>query len=146
MKKIKDERIIMGKRKIQSQAFGLSFIGLWLILLYRQFILNQPISEYLDIFLLTIGISFYVTLNNVIAGFYVTYRDKQTKTKITIISGLVSALTFSIIQFTISNKILSNTKDLISTIAGSIIFFLIWIFLQSKLLSLSEKQSNKDID
>jgi hypothetical protein len=68
MKRIEDERIINEKRRINSNAFGICFLALWCILLYRQFGLRQPISEYIDVFLLTIGLSIYITVNNVFNG------------------------------------------------------------------------------
>jgi len=41
MKRIEDERILIEKRKINSRAFSYSYIGLWILLVYRQFVLNQ---------------------------------------------------------------------------------------------------------
>jgi len=81
MGKIIDERIIAGKRKINSSAFGICFLALWGILLYRQFMLHQDIREYADIFLLTIGISIYVVVSNILQGFYYTYRSRRTQKK-----------------------------------------------------------------
>ncbi len=144
-KQIQDERILQGKRKINSSAFGLVFIGLWLILLYRQFILHQEAAEYLDIFLLTIGISIYITVNNVMQGYYITYRKKKTGTSIMFVGALVGTIVFTVIQ-AIVMKVEFTGSDLFQLLLGAVIFFVTWLGVQFFLLSASEKQANKDID
>jgi len=59
----------------------MSYIGLWILLVYRQFVLNQEPSQYWDILVLTLGISFYVLIRNVFKGLYQTYRKKDSKKK-----------------------------------------------------------------
>lgn len=65
---------------------------------------------------------------------------------ISLISGITSSIAFSFIQFIITDKSLNNSLDLIITFIQFIIFFTVWVYLQNKLLNLSEKQSNKDIE
>lgn len=92
MKKIVDERIITEKRKINSKAFGICFLALWGILLFRQFILHQNIVEYVDIFLLTIGLSIYVTVNSVVKGLYLTNRNKPVRKKVNLIGAFAGPI------------------------------------------------------
>ena len=43
---------------------------------------EQDIKEYVDIFLLTIGLSIYITINNVSKGLFLTYRNEQERKKV----------------------------------------------------------------
>jgi type IV secretory pathway TraG/TraD family ATPase VirD4 len=146
MKRIEDERIITEKRKINSKAFGICFLALWGILIYRQFVLHQNIIEYIDVFLLTIGISIYVTINNVFKGFYLTYRKKNVKKKVNLIGALVGSTTFVIVQFFIMNYELTNWMDIIKLLLSFLIFLFIWIVSQSLLMKISEKEADKDVE
>lgn len=146
MKKIEDERILSEKRKINSSAFGLCFLGLWGILLFRQFILQQSISEYIDIFFLTIGMSIYVTVNNVLKGFYLTYRSKYTRKKVNIIGAIVGSITFAIVQFFVMQAKLTNIEDFVKFFVSILIFFVAWFFGQSILFKISENKSNEDLE
>jgi Co/Zn/Cd efflux system component len=146
MRKIEDERIIAEKRKINSSAFGICFLGLWGILLYRQFVLNQEITEYMDVFFLTIGISIYVTINNVFKGHYLTYRNKNEKKKINFISAAVGSVTFIIVQFFVMKYSITDVKDILSIVLSFIVFFVVWIVFQMVLLKISEKKANEDTE
>ncbi len=146
MGKITDERILAGKRRINSNAFGICFLALWGILLYRQFVLQQEISEYADIFMLTVGISLYVVINNILQGFYYTYRGKNTKRKVMIIGALSGTIVFSLSQVLIMRYDLSMGKDIAKLALQALIFLTVWVACQYTLSSLSEKQANKDIE
>lgn len=47
-----DNRILQERRAIAARGFGILYWGITILLLYRQFILDQPGERYLDIFLL----------------------------------------------------------------------------------------------
>jgi len=145
MKKIQDERIINGRRKINSDAFGICFIALWGIILYRQFILHQNPSEYRDIFLLAIGISIYVNVNNVFSGFYSTDGRKTSNKKVIFIGALVGSITFTVIQYFVMNYDITQTKDILKILVQNIIFFSLWVIIQFAGFKIGEKQANKDI-
>jgi hypothetical protein len=142
MNRIKDERILLEKRKINSSAFGICFLGLWGTLLYRQFMLRQNVSEYIDIFLLTMGLSIYVTATNVLKGFYLTYRSKYTRKKVNIIGAIVGSITFSIVQFFIMKAELTNIEDLLKLFVSLIVFFTVWVISQNILFKISENKAN----
>ncbi len=145
MKKIEDERILSEKRKINSTAFGLGFLGLWGILLFRIFILKQSVPEYLDIFLLTLGLSIYITINNVLSGLYLTYRSKHQRKRVNIIGALVGSLTFFIVQFIMMKADLTKIEDLLKLLVSLIIFFIVWVLMQNYLFKVSEHKANKDL-
>ncbi|KUO51104.1 MAG: hypothetical protein APF76_16555 [Desulfitibacter sp. BRH_c19] len=146
MKKIEDERIITEKRRINSNAFGICFLLLWAILLVRQFVLQQTIMEYIDIFLLTIGLSIYITANSVLKGLYLTYRSKNVRKKSNLIGAFVGLSTFTIVQLFVMSYDLTNWQDVLNLIVSGIAFFIAWITIQNILFKISEKKSNKDIE
>lgn len=144
MKRFEDERIIAEKRKINSSAFSICFLALWGILLFRQFVMEQDIMEYIDIFLLTIGLSLYVTINNVFKGFYLTYRSKDVKKKINIISAAVGSISFIIVQFLVMKYDFTKWEDILKVILSFIVFFVIWITSQGILVRISEGKADKE--
>jgi uncharacterized BrkB/YihY/UPF0761 family membrane protein len=146
MKKIEDERIITEKRKINSRAFGICFLALWGILLFRQFILHQNIVEYADIFLLTIGLSIYVTVNSVVKGLYLTYRNKSVRKKVNLIGAFTGSIVFTAVQFLVMDYDITNLKDVFTLIGSVLIFFLAWLICQSFLINISEAKANEEVD
>ncbi len=146
LKKIEDERIITEKRKINSNAFGICLLVLWGMLLYRQFILKQEPSEYMDIFLLTLGLSIYVTVNSVFKGLYLTYRNKQERKKVNLTGAIVGSITFILVQLFVFHTDFTNMADFLKLIVSVIIFFVAWISAQSFLLNMSDKKANEDAD
>lgn len=135
--KIEDERIEGEKQKISARILGYAYMALWLIVLYRQFILKQELSEYLDIFLLTVGVSIALSLSNIKEGLYLSYRSaKQQKINVligTIVSGFV---VLCINYFMYGNKVMTS-------ILSSVIFMLFFLLLQLIMLYSSNKKSNK---
>ena len=145
MKKIQDERIINCRSKINADAFGICFISLWGIILYRQFVLHQNPSEYRDIFLLAIGISIYVNVNNIFSGFYSADGRKKSKNKVIFLGAIVGSVTFTIIQALVMKYDITQMKDMLIIILQNIIFFSLWVAIQFIGFKISEKQANKDI-
>ncbi|SRR6056297_480811 len=146
MKKIEDERVIIEKRKINSRAFSYVYIALWLILIYRQFVLQQEASQYWDILILTLGISFYVLLRNVFKGLYQSYREKESKIKNMFVGGIIGSIIFTLIHGIFSDYDLSNSKDLVRILISGIIFFITWMAVQYLLIRKSEKKADEDIE
>jgi len=143
MKKLEDERIIAEKRRINSNAFGICFLALWGIIFYRQYLLGQPISEYIDIFLLTIGLSIYIAVNNAFKGLYLTYRSKAAKKKTQFVGALVGSITFAIVQCFVAGYDLTKVEDIFKTVVSLVIFLLIWIGGQSLLLGISQRKAEE---
>lgn len=146
MKRIEDERIINEKRRINSNAFGLCLIALWGIIIFRQFLLKQDAKEYIDIFLLTMSISVFVTFNNVFKGFYLTYRDKKAKSKVSLISALVGTFVFMLVQIFIMDYSYSSLEDVLELSITGIAFFGTYMGIQYLLFKISEKKADKEID
>jgi hypothetical protein len=144
MKRIEDERIIAEKRRINSNAFGICFLALWGILLYRQYVLGQAISEYIDIFLLTIGLSIYITLNNVFKGLYLTYRSRATRKKVQFTGALVGSAAFVLVQYFVIGYDLTSPGDILKLAVSFMVFLLFWIGSQSLLLGISQRRADEE--
>jgi hypothetical protein len=146
MKRLEDERIIAEKRRINSNAFGICLLALWGILLYRQYVLGQPISEFIDIFLLTIALSIYIAVNNAFKGLYLTYRSKAARKKVQFIGALVGAITFVMVQCFVAGYDLTKGEDILKTVVSLVIFLLIWIGGQSLLLGISQRKADEEAE
>jgi hypothetical protein len=67
-RQIQDERIIQEALKQNSLGFTILYFGVLLDLLYRQFILQEPVSGYWDLALLFFGVTFYLAAKRVSSG------------------------------------------------------------------------------
>lgn len=138
--KIEDERIKGEKRKISARILGYVYMALWLIVLYRQFILKQELVEYLDIFLLTVGTSATLVFSNMKKGLYLSYRSvKQQHINIIIGTIVGGTLAFSINHF-------MNEEKLMSSILTAGVFMLFFGLGQLVILHYSNKKSNEDTE
>lgn len=144
MRRLRDERVISERRKISSKAFGICFIGLWCILMYRQFILKQSSKEYMDIYFLVVGVSLYVLINSIKAGVYLSENKKKRNIKLFVISGAIATIVFTVVFSRYIKPSIPN--DIPGIIIGAGAFFATWIVLQIIAIKLSQKQANKDIE
>lgn len=63
-----DERIVLQRRKIGSDAFGIMFCGLLISVLVQQFVFDAPFAQYaVELVILLVG-SLYVLLGNILVG------------------------------------------------------------------------------
>jgi len=113
-KQIQDERIIQEARKQNSLGFTILYFGVLLDLLYRQFILQEPISRYWDLALLFFGVTFYLAAKRVSSGLLAN----KPNLKPIVPSSIVAAVVFSIVNY----WWLGNTSP-VELITGGIIFF-----------------------
>lgn len=112
---IHDERIIQEARKQNSLGFTILYFGLLLDLLYRQFIIQEPISRYWDIALLFFGVTIILAVKRVSSGLL----TNKINFKRNIPSAIIAALVFSIVNILwFDNK---STAELI--ISGLIFLF-----------------------
>lgn len=92
-----DERAILLRRKINSRAFGYAFVALWCFLLYRIYYLHQSHTEYMDILLLQLGLTVYVTFRTMKEGIYNKSYQSASKNRISIIvTHLLLTLAFMV--------------------------------------------------
>jgi len=113
-KQIHDERIIQESRKHNSSGFFILYYGLLLSLLYRQFILQDPVSKYWDLALLFFGVTFYLAAKRIGSGLFTT--------KVNLKRIIPSSIVASIVVLLVNYWYLENTSP-IELVVGAIIFF-----------------------
>ncbi|MDI3481472.1 MAG: hypothetical protein PWQ97_1127 [Tepidanaerobacteraceae bacterium] len=94
-KQIQDERIIQEARKQNSLGFTILYFGILVILLYRQFILQEPISRYWDLSLLFFGVTFFMAAKRMSAGLLI----RKPNLKSIVPSSIASTVVFSIVNY-----------------------------------------------
>ncbi|MGB3366129.1 MAG: DUF6773 family protein [Acidaminobacteraceae bacterium] len=136
-----DERIKQTKQTIESKAFSICYLSLWGIIAFRQFILQQSINEYADIFLLTIIVSLYVVYSNLIQGVFNITEENTSKSKfISFILELVFYVGF-VLVFRFITGIQEYSK---LSVALSLVII---VRLSIKFLArTSDKIANRDIE
>lgn len=115
-KEFHDERIIQEARKQNSVGFTILYFGVLLDLLYRQFIIHDPISRYWDLALLFFGVSFYLAFKRVSTGLLTT---NKVNWKRIIPSSIVATVVFSLVNCWYFDKTAP-----IELMLGAIIFFI----------------------
>ncbi|GAA0751406.1 MULTISPECIES: DUF6773 family protein [Clostridium] len=147
--KIQDERILMQKRKIGSDAFQITFYGLLLSVLVQQYMFNAPFSQYAVEIILFIAISIYIIIRNIMVGNDLFESSKHSQ-KIVVINSLVSGLVIAIINTTLNYIKLGDLfkTNSLNTILISAMTFLcatIISFIGFEILYLINKRKQKQI-
>lgn len=132
-KQIQDERIIQEARKQNSLGFTILYFGVLLDLLYRQFILQEPLSRYWDLALLFFGVSIYLATKRVNSGLLAT----KPNLKRIIPSSIIAAFVILIINY----WWLGNTSP-VELITGSITFFVVFCGINLLMQFISSKKND----
>jgi len=147
--KIQDERILMQKRKIGSDAFQITFYGLLLSVLVQQYMFNAPFSQYAVEIILFIAISIYIIIRNIMVGNDLFESSKHSQ-KIVVINSLVSGLVIAIINTTLNyiklgDLFKTNSLNTILISAMSFLCATIISFIGFEILYLINKRKQKQI-
>ena len=110
-----DERIRLSKSQIASQGFGIWYFLLLAALLYRQFVLKQPIDQYWDIAVIFFVGAFYVSISGFAQG--AVYKNRITKSFKW--SAVTILLTIIVVSYFLGN-ITSITELLVTLISSAI--------------------------
>lgn len=131
--KINDERVLGQQRKIGSDAFVLVSTFLLVSVLYKQFVLNLPVSTYITELVAFLGGLFYVVLKNSLIGNDIInpFGPRKIVIKNYFISSLLKSFTIAIGIIIIDNGVLHDLRRLII----SIVCIFAWLFLSSLGLS-----------
>lgn len=148
--KNQDERVLAQKRKIQSDAFVILFLGLLMSVLIQQFIFNAPVSQYIVEFIFFIFSSIYLLIRNIVDGNDI-FSSNRSVQKIILMNSLVCGLTITIINTTFNYIKLGNLfiTDFTNTLLISLITFIcstIIAFLAFKLLYIANMKRKKQIE
>jgi len=149
MKSLKnqDERILMQKRKVQSDAFQILIYYLLIAIVVQKFIFNAPFYQIIVEFIGVVGAAFYVEIRNLLLGSDIYSTNTTTKKNIvkgSIISGCGCAIFLRIIAGITDMQILL-VLFLCTTISfAGFSFFL--HYLNRKKQDKIEEELNKDED
>lgn len=105
-----DERVILQKRKIGSDAFAIIFYGLLISVLVQQFLLKAPFSQYAAELVIFLVGAVYILVRNIVVGnslFGVGGRGQI----IVVLNSLVTGATVAIIA-TVLNTINYGVKGM----------------------------------
>ena len=134
-KQIKDERIIQEARQQNSMGFAILYFGVLIDLLYRQFILQEPISRYWDLALLFFGVTFYLAAKRVYSGIFTNKPDLSSL----LLSSIIATGVFTIVNY----WYLGNTTP-VELITGGVIF-LLGFYLINLLMQYISSKKNDDL-
>lgn len=142
--KIQDERILLARRKIQSDAYGWLVWVLMISIIVQQFFMNAPFSQYAVEFFALIGCGLYVSIRHFKEGIDIFSPKGDGKKKLlltTIISGVVSVILFALL----SGKY--DIKTLTSYFVSFVLFFFVFrsaiIFINKKKQQTIENKLNE---
>lgn len=120
---INDERILLARRKIQSDAYGW-LVGVLLIsIIVQQFFMQAPFAQYAVEFFVLIGCGLYMIIYHFKEGIDIWNTKGQDNKKLllnTIISGVASAILFAFISGEY------DVKNLISYFVSFVMFFFLF--------------------
>lgn len=95
--KIQDERIVLTKRKIQSDGFQIVWCILIFSVLIQQYLYQAPFAQYAVEAFVLIGMSLYIVVANIVKGNDLFISKSRGKT-IVIVNSLVAGGVVSIIN------------------------------------------------
>lgn len=151
---LKDERVLMQKRKILGEAYGILMIVLLVSILIQQFLFNAPFKQYAVEFICFFGISFYILIRNLMLGINI-FGDEKSEKKIMLINSIVTGISVTIvngilnyiqyaehyegrIQFFIATLIVT----FISATIGTFLFFALFSFINH----MKQREIEKKLD
>ncbi|MNN36427.1 hypothetical protein D3C81_1503240 [compost metagenome] len=148
-KAIKDERITGEVQKLLSHSFGILFVGFMISIIVKAFVLQWELKYWLDSFLIVMAGCTYFTVRSIKAGLFLL-PDKPGEVKrlkkTNLISGAVAAVVWAVWMFSDdlrgSSK-LDVTKSVMSTLAGAVIFFIGFTWLQWMMIKRSHKHADE---
>ena len=149
MKSLKDqdERILMQKRKVHSEAFQLLIYYLLIAIVVQKFIFNAPFYQIIVEFIGVVGAAFYVEIRNLLLGSDIYSTNSTTKKNIvkgSIISGCGCTIFLRIIAGITDMQILL-ILFLCTTVSCAGLSFLFY-YLNRKKQDKIEEELNKDED
>lgn len=143
--KIQDERILLIRRKIQSDAYGCLVWVLIISIIVQQFFMKSPFAQYAVEFFALIGCGLYISIRHFKEGIDIFSPKGDGKKKLLLTSirtGVVSLIIFALL----SGKY--DIKTLILYFVNFVIFFFVLnsgiIFINKKKQQTIENKLNED--
>ncbi|HII4498632.1 TPA: DUF6773 family protein [Clostridium perfringens] len=132
--KIQDERILLERRKIQSEAYGWLVVGLMISIIVQQFLMNAPFAQYAVEFFALIGCGGFISIRNLTKGIDIWNPNGEGKKKIllnTVVSGIASVILFAILSGQY------NVKNLALYFVSFLLFFFVF---RSVMININKKK------
>jgi exosortase/archaeosortase len=132
--KIQDERILLARRKIQSQAYGWLVYALMISIIVQQFFMKAPFAQYAVEFFTLIGCGLYISVRHFKEGVDIWNSKGNGRKKMllsTIVSGVVSVILFAFLSG------IYDMKTLTSYFVSFVIFFFVF---RSFIIAINKKK------
>ncbi|MCF8019323.1 MAG: hypothetical protein K9L62_07930 [Vallitaleaceae bacterium] len=147
---IQDERIVLQKRKIGSDAFGIMYFGLIFSILLQQFMFDAPFSQYAAEFILFFVAAIYVVARNIMVGNDL-FNNSFKGQKIVIINAIVCGFTITSISTTLNTinegiEKMGGTSGIVITAFITFIVGALTSFIGFEILYILNKKKQKKID
>ncbi|GAA0181150.1 hypothetical protein SH2C18_37220 [Clostridium sediminicola] len=139
--KIVDERVLQIKRKIYTRAFLVCLFALWGIIAYRQMILSQSLTEYIDILVLSCITTLLVVISLVRKGVFTSSQTYLIKNKKYTFVGEIAYFILFIVVFSFITGINAPLKLLVV-----LVLMLFVRYTPMFLSNMSEHIANQDIE
>ena len=140
-----DERVLMQKRKVQSDTFQLLIYFLLISLLVQKFFFNAPLSQIIVELIGVVGSAFYVEIHNLFLGNNAYSSNNITKKKI-IKDSVISSLISTVLLVVLAG--ITDIQILLILFLACIIFFgsasFLLYYLNIKKQKKIEEELNKD--
>lgn len=137
--KVQDERILIARRKIQSDAYGWLVWILMISIIVQQFFMKAPFAQYAVEFFVLIGCGLYISIRHFKEGIDIWNPKSESKKKLllnTIVSGVVSVIIFAF---------LSGIYDIKNLSLYFISFVLFFFLFRSSIIAIN-KRKQQDIE
>lgn len=142
---IQDERILLARRKIQSEAYGWLVYLLMISIIVQQFFMKAPFAQYAVEFFALIGCGLYISIRHFKEGIDIWNSKGNGRKKLllnTIVSGVVSVILFALLSG------IYDIKNLTSYFVSFVIFFFVFrssvIAINNKKQQTIENKLNED--
>ena len=132
--KIQDERILLARRKIQSDAYGWLVWVLMISIIVQQFFMKAPFAQYAVEFFVLIGCGLYIAVRHFKEGIDIWNPKGDGKKKLllnTIVSGVTSVILFALLSG------IYDIKNLTSYFVSFDIFFFVF---RSAVIAINKKK------
>lgn len=132
--KIQDERILLARRKIQSQAYVWLVYALMISIIVQQFFMKAPFAQYAVEFFTLIGCGLYISVRHFKEGVDIWNSKGNGRKKMllsTIVSGVVSVILFAFLSG------IYDMKTLTSYFVSFVIFFFVF---RSFIIAINKKK------
>jgi len=131
--KTQDERVVVQRRKINSEAYGILMIVLLGSILVQEYLLNAPFEQYAVEVICFLGMSIYMIVRYIMLGLNIYGEGKWAKgipLVNSIVTGMIVTAINGVLNYTrYAEHYKDNTGFFIATLAVTFISSTIFVFV-----------------